>query len=189
MITPMRRWLVCLTVAGAACVSNLPEQDLRILAAQPSAKLSASDLWKDFQTDAAAATKKYFGKAIDVSDKPTAIETAASKGQHFFFGQAAEPRRPRAVAGREGCGDSEGGEGGGALDAEVLLSGDGRPGRAAEELHTALKIHFTIHISQFTFRRGTRSGSLPIDAFEGCLLHLDASLVVWIAFHCSLDQK
>ena len=90
MITPMRRWLVCLTVAAAACVSNLPEQDLRILAAQPSAKLSASDLWKDFQTDSAAATKKYFGKAIDVSDKPTAIETEASKGQHFFFGQAGD---------------------------------------------------------------------------------------------------
>jgi hypothetical protein len=90
MITPMRRWLVCLTVAGAACVSNLPEQDLRILAAQPSAKLSASDLWKDFQTDAAAAKNKYFGKAIDVSDKPTAIETEASKGQHFFFGQTSD---------------------------------------------------------------------------------------------------
>lgn len=89
MITPMRRWLVCVTVAAAACVSNLPDQDLRILAAQPSAKLSASDLWKDFQTDAAAATKKYFGKAIDVSDKPTAIETEAAKGQHFFFFQAA----------------------------------------------------------------------------------------------------
>ena len=89
MITPMRRWLVCLTVAGAACVSNLPEQDLRILTAQPYAKLSTSDLWKDFQTDAAAATKKYFGKAIDVSDKPTAIETEASKGQHFFFFQTA----------------------------------------------------------------------------------------------------
>ncbi|HVQ41193.1 MAG TPA: hypothetical protein VMS54_03265 [Vicinamibacterales bacterium] len=85
----MRRWLVCVTVAAAACVSNLPDQDLRILAAQPSAKLSASDLWKDFQTDAAAATKKYFGKAIDVSDKPTAIETEAAKGQHFFFFQAA----------------------------------------------------------------------------------------------------
>jgi hypothetical protein len=90
MITAMRRWLVCLTVAAAACVSNLPEQDLRILEAQPSAKLSASDLWKDFQTDAGAAGKKYFGKAIDVSDKPTAIETDASKGQHFFFGQTAD---------------------------------------------------------------------------------------------------
>lgn len=90
MITTMRRWLVCLSIAGAACVSNLPEQDLRILAAQPSAKLSASDLWKDFQTDAAAATRRYFGKAIDVSDKPTAIETEASKGQHFFFGQTAD---------------------------------------------------------------------------------------------------
>jgi len=90
MITPMRRWLVCLTVAGAACVSNLPEQDLRILAAQPSAKLSASDLWKDFQTDATKAKATYFGKAIDVSDKPTAIETQAAKGQHLFFAQAAD---------------------------------------------------------------------------------------------------
>ena len=90
MITHMRRWLVCLTVAAAACVSNLPEQDLRILAAQPSAKLSAADLWKDFQTDAAKAKATYFGKAIDVSDKPTAIETEASKGQHFFFGQAGD---------------------------------------------------------------------------------------------------
>ena len=90
MITAMRRWLVCLTVAGAACVSNLPEQDLRILAAQPSAKLSAADLWKDFQTDAAKAKATYFGKAVDVSDKPTAIETEASKGQHFFFSQAGD---------------------------------------------------------------------------------------------------
>ena len=90
MITAMRRWLVCLSVAAAACVSNLPEQDLRILVAQPSAKLSASDLWKDFQTDAAKARATYFGKAIDVSDKLTAIETEASKGQHFFFGQAGE---------------------------------------------------------------------------------------------------
>src|SRR5262245_32875795 len=90
MITRMRRWLVCLTIAGAACVSNLPEQDLRILNAQPSAKLSASDLWKDFQTDSAKAKATYFGKAIDVSDKPTAIEAETSKGQHFFFGQAGE---------------------------------------------------------------------------------------------------
>jgi len=90
MITPMRRWLVYLSIAGAACVSNLPEQDLRILSAQPSAKLSASDLWKDFQADATAATRKYFGKAIDVSDKPTAVETEVAKGQHFFFAQTAE---------------------------------------------------------------------------------------------------
>jgi len=87
MITPMRRWLLCLTVAAAACVSNLPDQDLRILNAQPSAKLSASDLWKDFEKDAAAARKVYFGKAIDVSDKPSAIEPDATKGQSLYFGQ------------------------------------------------------------------------------------------------------
>jgi hypothetical protein len=87
MITLMRRWIVCLTVAGAACVSNLPDQDLRIVQTQPSAKLSASDLWKDFQTNAAKAKADYFGKAIDVSDKPTAIETDSAKGQHLYFGQ------------------------------------------------------------------------------------------------------
>ena len=87
MITPMRRWLLCITVAAAACVSNLPDQDLRILNAQPSAKLSASDLWKDFEKDAAAARKVYFGKAIDVSDKPSAIEPDAAKGQALYFGQ------------------------------------------------------------------------------------------------------
>ena len=86
----MRSLLICLAVLLAACVNNLPEQDLRILNAQPSAKLSASDLWKDFQTDAAKAKATYFGKAIDVSDKPTAIEIEASKGQHFFFAQAGE---------------------------------------------------------------------------------------------------
>jgi hypothetical protein len=36
----------------ASCANHLPDQDLRILTAQPAAKLSASDLWKDFQADA-----------------------------------------------------------------------------------------------------------------------------------------
>ena len=90
MITAMRRLLLCLAIPLAGCVSNLPEQDLRILNAQPSAKLSASDLWKDFEKDAAAARKLYFGRAIDVSDKPTAIETDATKGQHLYFGQTSE---------------------------------------------------------------------------------------------------
>jgi hypothetical protein len=74
----------------AACVDHLPEQDLRILREQPAAKLSASDLWKDFESDAAGARARYFGKAIDVSDRPTAIESDASKGRALFFGQAME---------------------------------------------------------------------------------------------------
>ena len=90
MITTMRRLFICVLIPLAACVSNLPDQDLRILNAQPSAKLSASDLWKDFEKDAAAARKLYFGKAIDVSDKPTAIEADATKGQHLYFSQTSE---------------------------------------------------------------------------------------------------
>ena len=87
MITAMRRVLVCLVIPLLGCVSNLPDQDLRILTAQPSSKLSASDLWKDFENDAAAARKMYFGKAIDVSDRPTAIETDVANGQHLYFSQ------------------------------------------------------------------------------------------------------
>lgn len=55
-----------------------------------AAKTTAADLWKDFQQNAASATSTYFGKAIDVSDKPTSIETDATKGQQFYFGQTNE---------------------------------------------------------------------------------------------------
>lgn len=77
-------------VAAAGCVRHLPEQDLRILNAQPSAKLSASDLWADFQKDAAAARAQYFGKAVDVSDAPTSVEPEAPGGPSLVFGQGGE---------------------------------------------------------------------------------------------------
>ena len=85
----MRMRVLFIAVAlAAACVSNLPEQDLRILEVKvPAAKLAASDLWRDFQQNAASAKSNYFGKAIDISDKPTAIEADATKGQQIFFGQ------------------------------------------------------------------------------------------------------
>ena len=73
-----------------ACVDHLPDQDLRILREQPTAKLSASDLWKDFEADASAARARYFGKAIDVSDRPTAIENDVSKGRALVFSQGGE---------------------------------------------------------------------------------------------------
>ena len=76
---------------AAACVTNLPEQDLRILDVKVvAAKTTAADLWKDFQQNPASAKSTYFGKAIDISDKPTAIETDATKGQQFYFGQTNE---------------------------------------------------------------------------------------------------
>lgn len=86
----MRLLLTGLLIVATACVDHLPEQDLRILQAQPAAKLSASDLWKDFESDPAGARSRYFGKAIDVSDRPSAIEADETKGRALFFGQALE---------------------------------------------------------------------------------------------------
>ena len=77
-------------LAVASCANHLPDQDLRILTAQPAAKLSASDLWKDFQADASAAKSRYFGKAVDISDAPTAIEPKAPAGSRMIFLQAGE---------------------------------------------------------------------------------------------------
>lgn len=81
-----------LAVSGFAwgCADRLPDQDLRILSATPSAKLSAADLWKDFQGDPAAARRKYFGRAIDVSDKPTEIAKDAPAAPSVFFRQTEE---------------------------------------------------------------------------------------------------
>jgi len=88
----MHRHLLALAalLAVASCANHLPDQDLRILTAQPAAKLAASDLWKDFQADAAAAKSRYFGKAVDISDAPTAIEPNAPAGSRMIFLQAGE---------------------------------------------------------------------------------------------------
>ena len=88
----MRRQLPALAalLALASCANHLPDQDLRILTSQPAAKLSASDLWKDFQADAATAKSRYFGKAVDISDSPTAIEPNAPAGSRMIFLQAGE---------------------------------------------------------------------------------------------------
>jgi hypothetical protein len=92
MISLMRRFFVAaLTpLLVIACVDRLPDQDLRITTAQPATKLAASDLWKDFQTDARAAASRYFGKAVDVSDAPTAVEPNAPGGARMLFAQAGE---------------------------------------------------------------------------------------------------
>jgi hypothetical protein len=82
--------IVLVGISSASCVSRLPDQDLRITAASPAAKLSASDLWKDYQADAKAAKSKYFGAAVDVSDAPTAVEPQAPGGARLVFGQGGE---------------------------------------------------------------------------------------------------
>jgi hypothetical protein len=79
---------------SAGCVDRLPEQDRRITVTPAVAKLMADDLWKEFQQDAAAARRKYWGKAIEVSGKPTRTDTDGPSS-YVFFSQA-EPHGVRA---------------------------------------------------------------------------------------------
>lgn len=89
MRVPSALATLVLTLSLSGCApDHLPEHDLRILEANPAAKLSASDLWKDFQADAGAATRRYFGSAIDVSDRPTAVNSDSPGRQFLFFAQA-----------------------------------------------------------------------------------------------------
>ena len=82
--------MVFALLAAVSCADHLPDQDLRILTALPQAKLSASDLWKDFQADAKAAGSRYFGRAVDVSDAPSAVEAQTPGGARLLFAQAGE---------------------------------------------------------------------------------------------------
>jgi len=95
MIPDMRFSLalvVTVVLLASACAEHVPEQDLRILAvATPFAKLSADDLWKDFQRDPSAARRQYFGQAIDVSAEITSFEANLAKMPHIFFGQSGTP--------------------------------------------------------------------------------------------------
>ena len=88
---PVRR-LACLVFALAAvsCAEHLPDQDLRILTAQPAAKLSSTDLWRDFDADAVSARRTYFGRALDVSGAPSFLEAEPPAGPHLFFVEAGE---------------------------------------------------------------------------------------------------
>jgi hypothetical protein len=67
----------------AACADTLPDQDRRITEARPAAKLSVDFLWKDYQADRAAADRKYWGKAVDISGKVTGVETTAPRRVMF----------------------------------------------------------------------------------------------------------
>jgi hypothetical protein len=87
-----RRAIWCLSFALAAlaagCADRLPDQDLRILSAGSAAKLSSDDLWQDFQKDAKAARRRYFGEAIDVSGKIMSIDVTAGKPPTILFSAA-----------------------------------------------------------------------------------------------------
>lgn len=84
----MRRSAACVClVLASACVDRLPAEDRRITIVQPLAKLSAADLWNDYQKDNAAANRRYFGEAVDVSGKVTGIDQSARGGAVVMFGQ------------------------------------------------------------------------------------------------------
>ena len=83
--------ILALIVASAtACVDTLPAQDRRIRGEVPVAKMSADDLWKDFQQDAAAARGRYRGKAVEISGKPTRADGQDSTGAYLLFAQSGE---------------------------------------------------------------------------------------------------
>ncbi len=77
----------CCLALLSGCVNTLPAEDRRITMVQPLAKLSASDLWADYQKDAAGANRRYFGEAVEVSGKVTGIDNAAKGGAVVMFGQ------------------------------------------------------------------------------------------------------
>ena len=77
----------CCLVLLSACVDKLPPEDRRITIVQPLAKLSASDLWDDYQKDNAAANRRYFGEAVEVSGKVTGIDQSGKGSAVVMFGQ------------------------------------------------------------------------------------------------------
>jgi hypothetical protein len=95
MSAVMRRCFVLVLLAAAACMRTLPDQDLRIRNAVAVAKMSPADLWQDFQKDAAAAHRQYWGKAIEISGKATSADAPDAAAPAVFFAQA-ETRGVRA---------------------------------------------------------------------------------------------
>ena len=90
-VHPLVLVAVAAMALSAACRDRLPDQDLRILSATPSARLSASILWQEYQANADAADDAYWGKPIVVTGTVTAVspEVAASgpAGRYVEFGQ------------------------------------------------------------------------------------------------------
>jgi hypothetical protein len=67
----------------SGCANTLPDQDRRITEAHPVEKISVNYLWKQYQADAKAADRKYWGKAVDVTGKVTSVESSAPQRVMF----------------------------------------------------------------------------------------------------------
>lgn len=74
---------------ATACTDTLPEQDLRIVDAAPTAKLSADILWTEYEANADAADSAYWGKAIEVTGTVTAADSDVVDA-FVLFGQTEE---------------------------------------------------------------------------------------------------
>lgn len=88
VMTGVKVMIFSLLLSG--CVNTLPDQDRRIRVTQSVAKIPADFLWKEYQADARAADRKYWGKAIEVSGTVTRAEASDSGGpsrSYLFFGQ------------------------------------------------------------------------------------------------------
>lgn len=70
---------------GVGCVDRLPDQDLRIIPAVAVAKMSAGDLWKDYQKDARAADRMYRGRAVEISGNVSAASEPGASGRWLMF--------------------------------------------------------------------------------------------------------
>jgi hypothetical protein len=93
LVIALRYWLLVIGVLGSltvACVSSLPDQDLRIVSATPDAKLSVDLLWKEFQGNAAQARRTYFGKVVVISGTATRVGDDVPTDRYVFFAQSGE---------------------------------------------------------------------------------------------------
>ena len=71
-----------------SCVNRLPDQDLRIRTATPVAKMSAADLWQDYQTDARGADGRYWGRAVEISGPLSSSDVSNPAAPALLFAQA-----------------------------------------------------------------------------------------------------
>jgi tRNA_anti-like len=72
----------------AGCMTQLPDQDLRIRQAMPVAKMSPADLWRDYQENRETANARYWGKAVEISGKVTGVEQPGGAAAAVLFAQA-----------------------------------------------------------------------------------------------------
>jgi hypothetical protein len=65
--------LVTATVWSSSCADQVPDQDLRILAATPDAKISTDILWAEYAANKESADERYWGQALEVTGKVTSV--------------------------------------------------------------------------------------------------------------------